>query len=98
MNSYSDVTDEFIKLGNLPSKELVNLVFPIIERFTALMYKRTTSTITMDEVRLEIFVKNGRDLEANPSTSAALLERTFRAACIAGDVYNNVLVSLCNLP
>ena len=86
MNSYSEVTGEFIKLGNLPSKESVDLVFPIIERFTALMYKRTTSTITMEEVRREIFVKDGRDLETIPSTSPALLERTFRAAYIAGDV------------
>ena len=40
-----------------------------------------------------MFVKDGRDLETISPTSAALLEHTFRAAYIAGHVWNNALVS-----
>ena len=78
--SYPEVTDKFINHGDLPSKEFVDLVFPIIERFTALIYKRTNNTITVDEARREMFVKDGMDLETIRPTSDALLEHTFRAA------------------
>ena len=52
------------------------------------MYKRTNNAITVDEAR-EIFVKDGRDVETIHPTFAALLEHTFRSACIAGHVWNN---------
>ena len=55
--SYPEVTDKFINLCNLPSKEFDDLAFPIIERFTALMYKRTTNAITVNKARREMFVK-----------------------------------------
>ena len=73
---------------NLPSKEFVDLTFSVIERFTALMYKRTNNAITVDEARREIFVKDGRDVETIRPTFAA-----FRSAYIAGHVWNNALVS-----
>ena len=41
--SFPEVTDKFINLGDLPSIESADLVFPIIEHFIALIYKRTTS-------------------------------------------------------
>lgn len=37
--------------------------FLSIERFTALMYKRTTNATILDEERREIFVKDNRGLE-----------------------------------
>ena len=43
--SYPEVTDKFINLGDLPPKESANLVFSIMERFTALMCKKTTNAI-----------------------------------------------------
>ena len=93
--SYPEVTDKIIKLGDLPSKESADLVFPIIESFTALVYKRI---ITIDEVLREMLVKHGRDLKTIPPTSAALLEHTFHAVYIAGHMWNNSLVSSRDLP
>ena len=60
------------------------------------MYKRTTNTISVDEVRRELFVKNGRDLEAIPRMSAALLQHTLCASDVAG--WNNSLVPVPDLP
>ena len=62
IESFPEVTDKFINLGDLPSKGSVDVAFPIIEGFTALMYKRTTNAITVDEAGREMFVKDGRDL------------------------------------
>ena len=70
--SYLEVADKFINLGNLPLKESIDLGFPIIELFIALMYKRTITAITVYETRREMFMKDGRDLETIPPTSAAL--------------------------
>ena len=61
--SYHELTDKFIKVGDLPSKESVDLTCLIIERSTACMCKRTMNAITIDEVRRETFVKDGWDLE-----------------------------------
>ena len=96
--SYPEVTDKFINLDDLPLKKSADKAFPIIERFTALMYKRTNSAITVDEARREMFLIDGRDLETIPPTPAALLEHAFRAAYIAGDVWNNAFVPSPDLP
>ena len=37
--SFPEVTDKLINLGDLPSKESVDLAFPITERFTDLCTK-----------------------------------------------------------
>ena len=37
--SFPEVTDKLINLGDLPSKESVDLAFPIIKRFTDLCTK-----------------------------------------------------------
>ena len=62
------------------------------------MYKRTTNAITVEKPRREMFLKDGRDLETIPPTSSGLLEHIFRAAYIAGHVWNNALVSSPDLP
>ena len=74
------------------------MAFPIIERFTALIHKRTTNAITIDERLREIIVKDGRRLKTSPPNSAALPEHTFRAAYIAGHVWNNPLNSSPDSP
>lgn len=56
------------------------------------MHKRTTNAITVDEAQREIFVKDGRDVEPIPPTSAALFEDAFGADYIAGHAQNNAFV------
>ena len=53
------------------------MIFSIIERFTALMYKRTNNALTVDEALPEMFMKDGRDVETIRPTFAALLEKHF---------------------
>ena len=76
-NSFPEITTDFLKLSKAPTLEIVETSFPMIERFTALMYKRTTNATSVDEVRREMFVKDGRDLETIPPTSAALLQHIY---------------------
>ena len=64
--SYPEVTDKFINLGDLPSKNSVDLAFPITESFTALLYNGTTNAIIVDEAHREMFVKDEKDLETIP--------------------------------
>lgn len=82
--SYPEVTVKFISLDDVPPSESVNFAFSILECFTALMHKRTTNAMTVDEAQREIFAKDGRDVEPIPPTSAALFKDTFGADYIAG--------------
>ena len=90
------MTDKFIKLGDLLSKESADLVFPSTERFTAIKQNSNNSII---EVRREMFLKDVRDQETMPPTSAALLEHAFCSAYIAGHRWNNQrrIYNFCNI-
>ena len=48
-----------------------------------------TATNSIIEVRREMFLKDVRDQETMPPTSAALLEHAFCSAYIAGHRWNN---------
>ena len=66
------MTETFKRLSSFPTKECVKeLLLPIIDRSVALMYKRTTTCLSVNEARPEIFVKDGRDPENMPPTAAA---------------------------
>ena len=72
--------------SNSTSYQDVVETFKMIERFKALIYKGTTNALTVDKARREIFVKDSRDLETIPSTSAAVFEHTLQVSYIGGYV------------
>ena len=63
----------------------------MIERYTSLIYKRTTNCCKVNDTRRELFVKEGRDIEMIPPTQAALIEHAKRAAYVAGYVWGQAL-------
>ena len=71
---------------------------PMIEKFVCLMYKPTTSCESVDDLRRELFTKEGRDLESIPPTSAALFQHTLRAAFVAGHIWRQSLVPVPTYP
>ena len=88
-SSLPDMTEVFLALSNCPSPSQVAAAMPLIERFTYVMYKRTTNCLTVDETRREMFVEDGNDLSSIPPTSSALREHTKRVAYVAGRVWGN---------
>ena len=91
------VTEAFTKLSDQPSLDVVNDVFPVIERFTVLLYSRTSNALTTDEARRELFCL-GRSVDKIPPTSAALFKHVLRASYIAGYYWSQALVASQNLP
>ena len=73
-SNFPEVTQTFVKLRESPSNQDIADAFPLIEHFTALMYKQKTNALSVDKARRKMFVKDGRDFETIPITSSALLE------------------------
>ena len=97
-NNFPEITEIFIALGSAPTTELVCQSMPMIEKFVCLMYKPTTSCESVDDLRRELFTKEGRDLESIPPTSAALFQHTLRAAFVAGHIWRQSLVPVPTYP
>ena len=56
----------------------------VLERFTILLYDRTSSLTDIDEARLELYTKKGRIMENLPPTKAALVQHVKRAVYQGG--------------
>ena len=59
---FPEATATFVRLSQQPSLEDVNEALPILERFTVLLYSRSSNCLTTNECRREIFCK-GRSTE-----------------------------------
>ena len=53
--------------------ELTEETISTVERFTVLLYNRTSVLSSVDAVRMELFVKKGRSVEDLPPTMDALM-------------------------
>ena len=89
---FPDVTQVFIKLSHTPT-EITEDDFSIIERFTVLMYKRTSPLLKVNEARLQLFAQGGRQIDHIPPTQAALMKHTQRAAYQGGHVWGQSLIT-----
>ena len=71
--NYEDATLTFLALSAGP--ELINEEdVAVLERFTILLYDRTSTLIKIDDARQEFFTKKGRAMDALPPTKAALVQ------------------------
>ena len=50
-----------------------------LERFTILLYDRTSSLVNVDEAQKQLFTKKGRAMDAIPYTRVALVQHIKRA-------------------
>ena len=70
----------------------------IIEMFVVLLYDRTSSLKSVNEVRQELFSKKSRSLDSIPPTRAALLQHAKRAVFQGGYIWSQTLVKNPVLP
>ena len=91
------VTDVLADLSSVP-ESIPDDSMPLIERFVVLLYSRTSTALTMNEARQELFSKKSRAIENIPPTQAALLQHTKRAAYQAGHVWGTALIAKPQIP
>ena len=73
-------------------------VMSTVERFTILLYNRTSSQLNIDEARLELFTKKGRGMEQIPPTKDALVQHLKRAVYQGGHCWGQALVVAPKMP
>ena len=78
-------------LSQTSSEDDVIAAMPLIERYTFLIYKRTTNCFKVNDTRRELFVKECRYIGIIPPTQAFLMEHAKRAAYVAGYVWGQTL-------
>ena len=75
---YDDVTSVFIKLRNQSSLSEVKDAMPTLERFTVLLYSRSSNALITNECRWELF-SQGKAINNIPPTGAVLWKRAPRS-------------------
>ena len=94
---YPDVTSAFLSISSLP-QELKDEDVKKFERYTILLYDRTSSRSNINEIRKDLYTKKLRDIEHIPPTKAALIEHIKRCAYISGYIWGQCIVSWIKLP
>ncbi len=67
-----------------------------LERFTVLLYDRTSSHDSVNQARKQLFTQKGRAIDGISPTQAALIQYTKRAAYQAGHCWAQMLVTAPN--
>eukprot|EP00745_Piridium_sociabile_P012394 TRINITY_DN190_c0_g1_i6.p1 TRINITY_DN190_c0_g1~~TRINITY_DN190_c0_g1_i6.p1 ORF type:complete len:743 (+),score=169.21 TRINITY_DN190_c0_g1_i6:247-2475(+) len=85
-NAYVEVTEAFNNFMNHPYMTVtVNCKqFQLLERFTVIIYNKTSNLDSVNEARRELFSQKNRPMEKIPPTQEALLQHTLRAVYQAG--------------
>ena len=89
--SHENVTATLLSLSRGPA-EVTDEDIAMLERFTILLYDRTSSLENIDDARQELFTKKGWPMEAIPPTKAALEEHVKRTAYQGGHVWGQTLL------
>ena len=92
-----DLTPALLLVTSDPSK-ISDGVVAAIERFTFLLYDRTSNSKSIDEARLDMFTKKGRAMDAIPPTKAALVQHIKRAVYQGGHCWGQSLRAVMNMP
>lgn len=79
---YPDVTRAFIHmaLNTYTHLDTDSQYFQLLERFTVVLYNKTSVLDNIDEARMELFCHGNKTMEKIPPTKAALLQHAKRAA------------------
>ena len=94
---FDEATPVFMKLSHQPTIEDVKNTMPSINRFTVLLYNRTSNSLITNECRRELFCQ-GTEIDKIPPTEAALWKHTCRSACIAGYDWSQSTIPKKELP
>jgi hypothetical protein len=96
-NSYPEVTPVFLAMSNTHS-EIYDEWMTALERYTVLLYDRTSTASTVNEARKQLFTHKGRQFDALPPTRAALAEHVKRTVYQADHVWGQSLAPNPSLP
>ena len=96
-NFFYEATPVFIRLSDQPTIEDVNKAMSTINRFTVLLYNKTSNSLTTNECRRELFCQV-REIDKIPPTEAALWKHTCRSAYIAGYDWSQSTIPKKELP
>ena len=95
----SEFTSAFDVLSQMnPSKEDINRVFPILNKYTALLFQKTEEYDDVDSLRQHLFLHKGKSFDSMPPGSDALTLHTLRAAYQGGHIWGKTLVPMIYAP
>ena len=85
-NLYPEVTQAFVHMSTHPHTPLSveSWIFQFLERFTVVLYDKTSSLESVNEVRRELLCQKNRTMENIPPTQDALLQHSKHVAYQAG--------------
>ena len=68
--AYPEVTEAFLSISDHPfqSLQLNSHLFELLERYTCILYDKTTSICSVNELRQELFCKRSKMMENIPPT------------------------------
>lgn len=95
--NYEDVTPTFLSLSAGPA-QLKDEDVAVLERFTIILYDRTSTIVEINEARRELFTKKGRAMDALPPTKAALVQHIKRAVYQGGHCWGKALQVHLDMP
>ena len=78
-NQFGELTTTLSTIMKVPSVSVLTDNFSTIERFVVLMYDRTSTSTSVNELRKILFARKGRSIEGIPPTADALFQHSKRA-------------------
>ena len=81
-NCFPDVTTAFLTIALNPFThvDLASPIFSLLQRFTVLLYSKSSDIELLDEARMDLFCRDNKTMENIPPTADALLQHARRAA------------------
>ena len=96
--AYKDVTPAFCALVSTPTLQTIKEWLGQLERFVVLLYNRTSSQQSVNEVRKQLFTQKDRSIDGLPPTQAALIQHIKRATYQAGHCWAPMMIAAPELP
>ena len=94
---FEEITPIFQKLSNQPTTEDVKESLPAIERFTVLLYHRSSNCVIANDCRCDLFCQ-GQSMDNIPPSSSALWKHLLRSSYVAAYIWKQSMISYQALP
>ena len=95
--AFDELTPALVDLST-GTADISDDIVAVLERFTILLYDRTSNLLNIDEARQALFTKKGRAMEAIPPTRGVLVQQIKRAVYTGGHCWGNMLKVVMDLP
>ena len=94
--TFDEVTAVFLSLSS--PKDITSLDIEVLQRFTILLYDRTSEESEVNTARRVLFTQKNRSIESVPPTLGALTQHIRRAAYQAGHIWGQMFVACPEIP